>query len=464
MAQHFKNSNPSENIGGQGAAGGAPSPCQQGSPDPRSHRPQQRRRSPWRVVGIIAAVLVVAGIGVACALMLPGLVSGGQQGGAATEQTDSPAGADGAQTGEGNELTEEELLAQQVDEKVGGMTLEQKFAQMFFVKPESLTGVGQVVAAGDATKEALEKIPVGGIIYFAENLEDPDQTREMLTATQSYAQEISGLPIFLGVDEEGGTVSRVGGNEAFGIENVGNMADVGATGDTEQAYDVAVEIGTYLTDLGFNVDFAPDADIANNPESDTMSLRAFGATADAVSPMVEAQVKGFADAGILCSAKHFPGIGGAEGDSHDTKIYSEKTADEMAEEELKPFEAAIEAGVPFVMVGHLSAPNITGDDDPSSISSEIVTDLLRDRLGYEGIAITDSMAMGAATSTTDSGQLAVEAIKAGIDVVLMPEDLEAAYQAVLDAVNSGEITEDRIDESVRRIVTVKLDRLADTEE
>ena len=463
MAQHFKNNGPLENAGGQGAAPGAPSPYQQGSPDPRSNRPQQRRRSPWRIAGIVAAVLVVACIGVACALVLPGLVSGGQQGGASTEQAGSPAGEGGA-AGENGGLSKEELLAQQVDEKVGGMTLEQKVAQMFFVKPESLTGVGQVVAAGDATKEALEEIPVGGIIYFAENLQDPDQTREMLAATQSYAQEISGLPIFLGVDEEGGTVSRIGGNEAFGIENVGDMADVGATGDTEQAYNVAVEIGTYLTDLGFNVDFAPDADIANNPESDTMSLRAFGATADAVSPMVKAQVEGFTDAGILCSAKHFPGIGGAEGDSHDTKIYSDKTADQMAEEELKPFEAAIEADVPFVMVGHLSAPGITGDDDPSSISSEIVTDLLRDRLGYEGIAITDSMAMGAATSTTDGGQLAVEAIKAGIDVVLMPEDLEAAYQAVLDAVNSGEITEDRIDESVRRIVTVKLDRLGGAEE
>ena len=190
-----------------------------------------------------------------------------------------------------------------------------------------------------------------------------------------------------------------------------------------------------------------------------MGLRSFGATADVVAPMVAAQVRGFTDAGILCAAKHFPGIGGAAGDSHGTKIYSQKTADEMAQEELVPFQAAIDAGAPFIMVGHLSAPAITGDEDPASISSEIVTGLLRERLGYDGIIITDSMGMGAATSTLSDAQLAVEAVRAGVDIVLMPADFNAAYQGVLDAVASSEIDEARIDESVRRILTVKLGEL-----
>ena len=357
------------------------------------------------------------------------------------------------------EPTAEELLARRVAEKLDAMTLEQKVAQLFIVRPEALTGVGLVTAAGETTRNALEQMPVGGLVYFADNLRSEEQTRAMLANTQAYARELSGLPVFLCVDEEGGTVSRVGGNPGFAVENVGNMCDVGATGDASEAYRVAQRIGTYLVDLGFNVDFAPDADIANNPESATMALRAFGSAADVVAPMVAAQVRGFTDAGVLCAAKHFPGIGGADGDSHNTAIYSYKTADEMASEELKPFQAAIGEGVPLVMVGHLSCPAVTGDDDPASISAEVVTGLLRDRLGDQGIVVTDSMAMGAATSTLSADRLAVEAVKAGVDIVLMPEDFHAAYRGVLDAVASGEVDGERIDESVGRILSVKLGRL-----
>ncbi len=356
--------------------------------------------------------------------------------------------------------TPQDDLAAQVSAKLSEMSLEQKVAQLFIVRPESLTGVGQVIAAGDATKAALEKMPVGGVVYFSDNLQDTDQTREMLSNTMKYGEEINSLPLFLCVDEEGGTVSRVGGNPGFGVDNVGDMCDVGATGDTDHAYEVAKHIGTYLQYLGFNVDFAPDADIANNPNG-TMGLRSFGSTADVVAPMVAAQVRGFEDGGVLCSAKHFPGIGGALGDSHDGRIYSEKTLDEIRAEELLPFEAAMEEDVPFVMVGHLSMPTITGDNDPASMSSEIVTDLLRNELGYQGIIITDSMGMGAATDSLPVERLGVEPLKAGVDMVLMPADLEAAYQGVLDAIAAGELTEERIDDSVTRVLTLKLGRLTE---
>ena len=347
--------------------------------------------------------------------------------------------------------------ASEVDQIISGMTLEQKVAQLFVVRPEAVTGVSVQTAAGEATRQALQAMPVGGICYFAANLLDTDQTRQMLSNTARYSEEITGLPMFLCVDEEGGTVSRVGGNPGFGVDNVGNMCDVGAIGDTDYARQVAKHISDYLTYLGFNVDFAPDADIANNPNG-TMGLRSFGSTADVVAPMVAAQVEGFAEGGVLCSAKHFPGIGGAVGDSHDGRIYSEKTLDQIRAEELRPFQAAIEADVPFIMVGHLSMPTITGDNDPATLSSEIVTDLLRNELGYQGI-ITDSMAMGAATDSLTVDRLGVEPLKAGVDMVLMPEDLQAAYQGVLDAVASGELTEERIDESLRRVIQTKLDRL-----
>lgn len=335
------------------------------------------------------------------------------------------------------------------------MTLEEKVAQMFIVKPEDITGVDAVVQAGKQTRAALEQYPVGGLIYFGTNLESTDQTRAMLTATQEFAHEITGLPVFLCVDEEGGTVSRIGGTEGFGIENVGDMSAVGATGDTAYAKEVATNIGAYLTELGFNVDFAPDADVANNPDSDTMVLRSFGTAGSEVAPFVKAQVEGFTEAGILSCAKHFPGIGGAEGDSHEVSIYSHKTLDEMAQDELLPFQAAIEADVPFIMVGHLSTPEATGDDTPASINPAIITDVLREQLGYDGIVITDSMSMGAVNERYTASEAAVLAIEAGVDIVLTPADFPAAYQSVLDAVSSGRISEERIDESVARIVQAK---------
>ena len=365
-------------------------------------------------------------------------------------------GESGAKDAEEGAEKPSDSLAQQAEALVASMSLEQKVAQLFVVRPESITGMGVVTQAGEATRAALEKYPVGGLAYFSNNLIDGPQTKLLLSNTQTYYREITGLPAFLCVDEEGGTVARIAGNPEFAVENVGDMRDVGATGDTNYARSVAANIGGYLRDYGFNVDFAPDADIANNPDSTTMAQRVFGTTAEEVSPMVKAQVEGFLSAGVLCAAKHFPGIGGAEGDSHNESIYSEKTADQMAEDEFLPFQAAMEAQVPFIMIGHLSAPNITGSDLPATVSREIVTGLLRDRLGYQGIIITDSLEMGAVTERHTQEEIAVAVLEAGVDMVLLPVDFPAAYQGVLDAVASGRLSEDRIDSSVERIVRTKL--------
>ena len=347
-------------------------------------------------------------------------------------------------------------LEERAAKKVADMTLEQKVAQMFIVRPESVTGVETVTQAGETTREALHTYPVGGIVYFQKNLLDADQTRDMIANSQEYAEDACGLPLFIGVDEEGGTVSRIGGNPGFGIENVGDMAAVGATGDAAQAKAVATSIGAYLHDLGFNLDFAPDSDICGDPAVDVMALRSFGSDPARVSEMVTAQVEGFAEAGMLCCVKHFPGIGGVLGDSHEGAIVSNKTLDELRSWELVPFQAAIAADVPFVMVGHLTAPAATGSDLPASINPAIVTDLLRGELGYSGIIITDSMGMGAVDGFCTPDQVGVAAIEAGVDVVLMPADFPAAYQGVLDAVHDGRLTEDRLDESAVRIVAAKL--------
>ncbi len=349
----------------------------------------------------------------------------------------------------------ETLEDRQVRSHINSLTLEQKVAQLFVVTPESIVDIGIATAAGDATREAILATPVGGIIYMGQNLVDPTQTREMLANTMQYSLEACDLPIFLCVDEEGGTVARVANSEGFGVENVGDMCDVGATGDEQVAHDTAFTIGSYLADLGFNVDFAPVADIAN-VEGSSMDLRSFGSTAEAVSPMVAAQVRGFADAGVLSCAKHFPGIGGALGDSHESSINIEDSLQDLLAEELLPFQAAIDQGVPFIMVGHLSTPGVSGNDTPASINPDIVDGILRSQLGYDGIVITDSMGMGALTSACTPDRVGVAALLAGCDMILMPSDFAAAYQGVLDAVASGEISEERIDESLERIIRAKL--------
>ncbi|MBO4364838.1 MAG: glycoside hydrolase family 3 protein [Eggerthellaceae bacterium] len=364
-------------------------------------------------------------------------------------------GEDSMEVGDMPNSTDQEYtldgLARQFMES---LTLEQKVAQLFFIHPESLTGIGLATEAGDATREAYTQYPVGGVIYLAENLEDPDQTTRMLESMAQIGKDEFGYAPFISVDEEGGTVVRVADNPGFDVPNVGDMCDVGNTGDVEYAEEVAKTIAGYLLPLGFNTDFAPCCDVANNPESDTMLYRSFGSDAQMVADMVSAQVRGFGEAGILCCAKHFPGIGAAVGDSHDESIFSQKTLEEIDECELVPFKAAIDAGVPMVMVSHMSMPEITGDDTPASISGAIVTDILRNQLRYDGIVITDSLGMGAVSGY--GPQAAVMALQAGCDMPLMPEDFLAAYQAVLEAVADGTLTEERIDESLLRIMRVKL--------
>ena len=341
---------------------------------------------------------------------------------------------------------------------VEGLTTEQKVAQLFFVTPEDLISdknVPAVTVCGDLTKAGLKRRPVGGIIYFRKNLESEDQTTELLTLTQNVAQDVCGVPILLGVDEEGGTVSRIGTNPGFGFADVGDMRAIGDSGDEDRARDVAHDVGACLSELGFTANLAPVADVADNPDSNVMARRSFGADKDLVAQMVAAQVEGYRSEAIICCAKHFPGIGGAVGDSHDNLIKSSKSLDELLDNELVPFAAAIEAGVPMIMVGHIACPAVTGDDTPASLSPTIMGDVLRDRLGFTGVVVTDSLQMGA-VNAGESGDLAVRSFLAGADALLMPTDFDAAYDAVLAAVKNGEINPQRLDLSVIRIVRMKL--------
>ena len=343
-----------------------------------------------------------------------------------------------------------------IDRVLDSMTLEEKVNQLFMITPEALTGVGTVIQAGDGTREALEEHPVGGLIYFAQNLKDPDQTRTMLENTQEYASARSGFPIFLSVDEEGGQVARVGSNPAFGVPEIGNMSEVGAGGDTQEAYETGSIIGAYLKDLGFNMDAAPDADVLTNPANEVVKYRSFGSDPDLVSRMAAAELKGLNDQGIIGMYKHFPGHGGTTADSHEGYVYVEENLEELKSGALVPFQDGADNGLRVIMVSHIACPEVTGDNTPATLSRQLVTDLLREDMGFDGLVITDALNMGAITEQYSSGEAAVAALNAGVDMLLMPADFQAAYDGVMAALENGELTEERIDESVRRILEIKL--------
>ena len=362
------------------------------------------------------------------------------------------------QTKEDSATREEETKTQEseIDQKLEGLTLQEKIAQMFMITPDALTGVQGTWNPGEVTETAYKERPVGGLIMMENNLVSQDQIKTWNDTITGFSKEVVGVEPFLSVDEEGGTVARIAGNAALGIENVGNMSEIGASGDSQKAYDAGETIGTYLKELGFNMDFAPMADVWTNQENTVAQYRAFGSDPETVSEMVSEAIKGFRSQGIYTVAKHFPGHGGTSGDSHEGTVYLNSTKEELESCEFLPFQAAIDADTEFVMVGHISLPNILKDDTPASLSEEVVTEMLRNDLGFDGIVITDAMNMGAITNNYTSAEAAVQAVQAGVDMILMPQDFEDAYQGILSAVNSGTISEDRIDESVRRILEVKM--------
>ena len=352
---------------------------------------------------------------------------------------------------------EEKALQAKINEMLADMTLEEKAAQMFMITPEALTGTGQVLEAGDMTREAIDKYPVGGLIYFTQNLQDPEQVRSMTGNVQKFARERTGLPMLLSVDEEGGTITRFGGNLSFDYDSSADMAGIGASGDPQQAYALGEKIGKFLGSLGFNMDNAPDADVLTNLENTVVKDRSFGSDCDTVSEMALAELEGLEDQGVKGLLKHFPGHGATTADTHEGYAYTDATLEEMKSNELVPFADGIEAGVDIIMVGHISCPQVTGNEEPASLSEKMITGVLREEMGFDGVVITDAMNMGAIAENYSPAEASVKAVLAGADMILMPEDFQQAYTGVLNAVKSGKITQERIDASVTRIIGLKLE-------
>lgn len=332
------------------------------------------------------------------------------------------------------------------------LTLEQKILQMFMVTPEALTGFDMVIAAGDATREVIWNYPVGGLIYFSDNLQDWEQTKEMLSNTQMYAREATGLGMFLAVDEEGGFVARVA--DSLGTTNLEDMGIYGAEADADKAYWVGQTIARDIGQFGFNVDFAPVADV-NICEGNELGSRIFSDDPEIVSIMVENEVKGMQANGVAATLKHFPGLGAEDGNAHtDSNIYIDRSEEEMKAVDFVPFQRGIAAGAEFVMVSHQIVSG-AGDNLPADLSPAVVDGWLRRDLGFRGIAVTDSQQMHTITDNYTSGEAAILSIEAGMDIILIPDDFYEAFNDVKNAVESGRISEQRINSSVLRILREK---------
>lgn len=329
---------------------------------------------------------------------------------------------------------------------ISQMSLKERIYQMFFVNPEQITGGGTVLTPIDLTDK-----PVGGILCMGDNLQSVPQTYEMLTGIQENAMR-SGIGVFLAVDEEGGRVARCAWK--LGTTEFDGMAVYGARNDADEAFNIGRTIGADIGALGFNVDFAPVADVDISPYNE-LGDRIFSGDPYVVANMVSNVVRGLKSSGVAATLKHFPGLGAENGNSHtESAIVIDRTLEQLRSEEFVPFKSGIRAGADFVMVGHQQVTAF-GDELPADLSYTAVTEMLRGELGFEGIAVTDSQVMNTISNLYYPRTAAVMSVKAGIDMILTPGDLDDAVNGVYNAVLSGEISEERINESVTRILTVK---------
>ena len=340
------------------------------------------------------------------------------------------------------------------------MTLEEKVGQLFMVTPGTL-GLPQIKAPMEALsqeqltqmenaiREIFAKYPVGGIVQFAADLYSPEQ----ITAYNALLQRAAEIPLFLGIDEEGGTVARLANHSAFDLPQYQSAGAVGASGNPEDALKMGQTIGAYLGEYGFNMDFAPVADVNTNPNNPVIGNRAFSSHCNVAGQMAKAMAEGLEEQGIVPVFKHFPGHGDTAQDSHEEVAYSHKTLEELQACEFIPFSGLTENQC--VMVGHIALPEVTGNMTPATLSSEIVTGLLREKLGFRGLILTDSMVMEAITDNYSSAEASLLALEAGCQIILQPADFPSAFDGIVEAVEAGTFPEEQLNAVVLQILRFK---------
>ena len=357
------------------------------------------------------------------------------------------------------ELTEEEIINEKVETYLENMTLSQKIGQLFIITPNQLETAESDTSDNVADFSQIQKSNIvdyspGGIIFFDNNINNGEELKQYINELQDNSK----IPLFISVDEEGGQVSRLSGKPDTGIDHIPPMGTIGENGDPKEAFELGQTLGSGLNSLGFNLNFAPVADINTNPYNPVIGDRSFGSTPEIVSSMVSEEVKGMQSKNVSACLKHFPGHGDTSSDTHTGRVILDVDAERLNETELKPFKAGIESDADFIMISHISLPQITEDDTPSSMSSIIIKDILRKDLNFNGIVITDALNMSAITNYNSSAETALNCINAGVNILLMPDSFKNAFTAIKDAVDNKEIKESLIDESVRKILYIKFKR------
>lgn len=346
--------------------------------------------------------------------------------------------------------TEADLFEEAIRNYVRTMTVEDQVMGLFIVTPEQITGVSAAIKAGDGTKKALEEYPVGGLIYSDKNMLDPDQFKTMITGTKSFAK----YPLFLAVDE------RLGKSifpSKMKVAATKSAAEIAATGDASVAFDEESKIAGYLSDFGLNLNLGIVADIYREPaEGETLPAFSFGTDANTVSEMVVKSVQAIRASGMYSAVTAFPGQGYASADTSEAIASTERTREEMDACELIPFKAAADAGVTMFVVSHESVPGLSEENVYASQSKAVMTNLVRMDMGLDDIIImTDDLTKTAISAYFESGEACIASLKAGADMLLKPEDFGAAYAEVLNAVNTGVIAHERVEDSLVRIYKVK---------
>lgn len=347
------------------------------------------------------------------------------------------------------------------DSAIQKMSIREKVGQMFFVRPEALDTTihwNEYAELPDYKLEQVNKTmlavnknyPIGGMILYAHNIVDETQLKKFIEEIR----ELNGSPL-LAIDEEGGRVARIANNENFDVPKYESMAAIAESDDPEEAYKAAFTIGSYVKKYGFDIDYAPVADVNTNPDNIVIGPRAFSDDPETAAKFVVSYLNGLESAGVIGTLKHFPGHGDVGTDTHYGYASTDKTWDEMLKCEMIPFKAGIKAGAQMIMTAHIAAPNVSGDDLPATLSPVILQDKLRGELGFDGVIVTDAMDMGAITKQFSNTEAAIKSIQAGVDVVLCSREFTQVFDAVVKAVEKGEIKESRIDESVKRILKLK---------
>lgn len=328
-----------------------------------------------------------------------------------------------------------------IDNILNNMSLEEKIGQLFFIEYRSSR-------IDDTLIELLDTIKPGGFILFSENITTYQDTLEFI----KYIKESNDIPLFVGIDEEGGNVQRLTNLKDYKVSNIPFMYKVKNSYD---AYNIGKVIAEELRVFGINLDFAPVIDTVIGSNSGLDYRRSFSNNYNVVSNLGISLANGLYDNKVIPVYKHFPNHGAVLEDSHDTLPTINKSKEELLTNDLIPFKDAINDGASVIMVGHLAVPSITNDNTPAPLSYELVTNLLRQELNYNGVVITDALNMAALTDNYTEEEIIVNAINAGVDILLMPNDPINDIEIIKEAINNNKISLDRINESVKRILTLK---------